>query len=378
MKIEELTLRRLRLPLIRPYVLSYRTFTEFEPIIVEVRDADGRIGWGEGHISPGSSRETPEGGWAYCQGQADAIVAKSTHDAKAIILAQAEASPVAATALLTAIEMLEDHPLLRIEQEVRLPLLSPVNGSARDEIEAEVEKRLGEGFRTFKIKVGKDPVADLRRVSDIQRAIGGRATMRIDANRAYSEAHACRFAGALDPSGIELFEQPCSAEDWDANARVAAVSPVPVMLDEPICALRDIERAGTIRNVGFCKLKLKRFGSLDLLKQALDRVRELDMEPVLGDGLATELACWMEGCIASVTIRNAGEFNGFLKPKTRLFAAPLRFAAGALVIPARFLPMIDGDVLAAHETAQQRFAATSSVVPARTASERRSPCGQFR
>jgi hypothetical protein len=98
---------------------------------------------------------------------------------------------------------------------------------------------------------------------------------------------------------------------------------------------------------------------LDLLKQALDRVRQLGMEPVLGDGLATELSCWMEGCIASVTIRNAGEFNGFLRPKTRLFAEPLRFAAGALVIPARFVPMIDADVLAAHETEQQRFTATS-------------------
>jgi len=45
MRLQELTLRTVRLPLIRPYVLSYRTFNEFEPIIVEVRDADGRTGW---------------------------------------------------------------------------------------------------------------------------------------------------------------------------------------------------------------------------------------------------------------------------------------------------------------------------------------------
>ena len=32
MKLQEITLRKVRLPLIRPYVLSYRTFTEFEPI----------------------------------------------------------------------------------------------------------------------------------------------------------------------------------------------------------------------------------------------------------------------------------------------------------------------------------------------------------
>ena len=132
----------------------------------------------------------------------------------------AAASKVAATALLTAIEMLEDHPLLRIDREVRLPLLTPFNSAAPKEIEAEVERLLEDGFRTFKIKVGKDADADLERVKTIQRAIAGRATMRIDANRAYTEADACRFAAGLEPSGIELFEQPCRAEDWEANARV--------------------------------------------------------------------------------------------------------------------------------------------------------------
>jgi L-Ala-D/L-Glu epimerase len=355
MKLQELTLRTVGLPLIRPYVLSYRTFTEFEPIIVEARDADGRIGWGEGHISPGSSSETREGGWAFCKEHAAALVGKDTTAAKAIIASNMGASKVAATALLTAIEMLEDHPLLRIDREVRLPLLTPFNSSDPKEIIEEVERRLEDGFGTFKIKIGKDADDDGRRVNAIQRAIAGRATMRLDANRAYSEADACRFAVALDPSGIELFEQPCNSDDWEANAKVASVSPVPIMLDEPICALADVERAGGIKNIGFCKLKLKRFGGLDLVREALDAVRAHGMEPVLGDGLGIEVGCWMEGCVARVTVRNAGEFNGFLKPKVRLFAEPLQFSAGELVLPSGFRPVIDRDVLAAHETARERF-----------------------
>jgi L-alanine-DL-glutamate epimerase-like enolase superfamily enzyme len=358
MKLQEITLRTVRLPLIRPYVLSYRTFTEFEPIIVEVRDTDGRVGWGEGHISPGSSGETREGGWTFAREHGAAIVGKGTNEAKAMIARNVESSKVAATALLTAIEMLEDHPLLQVEREVRLPLLTPFNSSTPNEIEREVERRLDDGFRTFKIKVGKDADADLARVRAIQRAIDGRATMRIDANRAFGETDACRFAGELDPAGIELFEQPCRAEDWDANANVAKVSTVPIMLDEPICELADVERAAEIANVGFCKLKLKRFGGLDQLKQALDTVRELGMEPVLGDGLSSELCCWMEGCVARSTIRNAGEFNGFLKPKVRLFAEPLRFDAGALVLKPGARPDIDADALRAHETACERFTAT--------------------
>jgi hypothetical protein len=31
-----------------------------------------------------------------------------------------------------------------------------------------------------------------------------------------------------------------------------------------------LKRASAIANVGFCKLKLKRFGGLDLLREALD------------------------------------------------------------------------------------------------------------
>jgi len=186
--------------------------------------------------------------------------------------------------------------------------------------------------------------------------------MRLDANRAYSESDACRFAASLDPSGIELFEQPCRAEDWDANAKVASVSPVPIMLDEPICELADVIRASQISDVGFCGLKLKRFGGLSLLRDALDAVRKFGMEWVLGDGLSSELCCSMEACVASGSIRNAGEFNGFLKPKTRLFEEPLRFEAGKLQMMVGYRPMIDAAVIASHQTSAERFAVTTARV----------------
>jgi hypothetical protein len=80
-----------------------------------------------------------------------------------------------------------------------------------------------------------------------------------------------------------------------------------------------------------------------------------------------QLGCWMEACVARVTIRNAGEFNGFLKPKVRLFSEPLCFVAGELVLPAGYSPTIDADMLAAHEVACERFApitARSATQPA--------------
>lgn len=356
MRIGEIVLRTVKVPLKRPYKLSYRTFTEFEPIIVEMRSRDGHIGWGEGHISPGSSSETREGGWKFCREHAETILGRDTEDAKEFLSGVMQESKVAATALLTAIEMMEGESLLEASAEARLPLLSPVNATDESEIAGEIERRIAEGFRCFKIKVGNDAAADIARVCAIQKAVAGRATMRIDANRAYGESDAVAFVSALDPAGVELFEQPCKAEDWDANAKVALASPVPVMLDEPICAMEDIQRAGKIGNVGFCKLKLKRFGGNRRLHAALENVRAHGMEPVLGDGLGLDIACWMEAAIARTTIRNAGEFNGFLKAKTSLFEEPMEFKGGELILKSGFAPRIDRAVLKAHEIASERFA----------------------
>jgi L-Ala-D/L-Glu epimerase / N-acetyl-D-glutamate racemase len=354
-RLTALTLRRLRLPLIRPYRLSYRTFEEFEPYLVEVVDDCGRTGFADGHISPGSSAETREGGWAFMRAHMANMLGQDPQTAKAAVLAHFDDSKVATTALASALEVLERHPLLDCDSDTALPLLTPINALDRAAIEEEIESWLGQGFRTFKVKVGKNVPADLERVAVIQRAGARRATLRLDANRAFSREQGMQFASALDPAGIELFEQPCDSDDWEANAAVASVSTVPLMLDEPICTLGDIERAAGIRGVRFCKLKLKRFGSLERLYEGLQRVWACGMEPVLGDGLGSEVQGWLEACVARHTIRNAGEFNGFLKPRERLLAPPLDFSDGAIHLPAGYRPALDRAAVEQFTTAKLGF-----------------------
>ena len=343
--IRRIEVRRLRMPLVKPYRLSYRTFEEFEPFVVLVEGADGTTGFGDAHISPGSSSETREGGWAFIASHAPRMIGLAPDDAKALVLADFAQSKAATTALVSAIEVFEGLELLDVPETTTLPLLTPVGSLIEAEIAVEVETLLAEGFRTFKVKVGKDVEADLARVAIIQRCVRGQATLRLDANRAFSRAQGIAFASRLDPEGIELFEQPCEAEEWEANGAVAAVSPVPLMLDEPICTLSDIARAGDMPRVGFCKLKLKRFGSLERLKEGLDAVRAHGMEPVLGDGLGSEIQGWLEAAVALTTIANAGEFNGFLKPKDRLFENPIPFADGAIRLPANYRPRLDAAAL---------------------------------
>ncbi len=357
-KIARIVLRRLKLPLIRPYRLSYRTFQEFEPYLVEVQDEEGRAGFADAHISPGSSSETREGGWAFALARIDDILGLGTEEAKEAILARFEESKVAATALVAAIEVLEENPQLEVPDAAELPLLTPVNALDQAAIEPEVESWLAQGFRTFKVKVGKDVAADHSRLAAIQKIVAGRATIRIDANRAYSREQGIAFASAIDPEGVELFEQPCDADDWEANAAVAGASTVPLMLDEPICTLADIERAGTLANIRYCKLKLKRFGGLDRLKAGLDAVRANGMEPVLGDGLGSEIHNWLEACVARTTIRNAGEFNGFIKPHERLLGPPMPFERGSVMLPAGYRPALDRAAIDRFTMERRDFSST--------------------
>ncbi|HWQ39056.1 MAG TPA: enolase C-terminal domain-like protein [Burkholderiales bacterium] len=347
--------------LVTPYRLSSGDLVAFDPIVVEAIDADGREGWGEALIVPGYAPESAEHAWEMCCGLSERIAGLGTAAARRLVTERRDASAGASSALLAALEMMVGHPMLTVERECRVPLVAPCQAHDPAEIADEVERLITTGFRTLKVKVGYDWREDLRRVSRIQEATAGRAMLRLDANRGFSESDATAFASRLDPRGIELFEQPCAAHDWAANGAVASASAVPVMLDESIYGIADIERAAQLPGVAYVKLKLKKMGGVEMLVRALRRSAELGLDAVLGDGVSTEIGCWMEATVGARMVRNAGEMNGFLKVHQRLFTNPLEFKEGAIVLRPHYWPQVDREALAAHTRAVREFGARMKV-----------------
>ena len=181
---------------------------------------------------------------------------------------------VAATALLTAIEMLEGHPLLKIYGEARLPLLTPFNSAARR------HRNRGRTAAGGRLSYLQDQGRQGRRCRPCARAGDPARHRRPRHHAARRQPRLCAgrcqpFRRPLDPIRHRAVRAalPCRRLGRQRGGRERLDRAV--MLDEPICGLDDIERAGDIRNVGFCKLKLKRFGSLDALRQALETVRAL-------------------------------------------------------------------------------------------------------
>ena len=69
------------------------------------------------------------------------------------------------------------------------------------------------------------------------------------------------------------------------------------------------------------------------------------MKAVLGNGVATDIGCWMEAIVAAKHIDNAGEMNGFLKPKNSILMNPLTFSNGSIGLQQDYKPILNMDVI---------------------------------
>ncbi len=352
-KIERLQLHRLSLPLTTPYKLAFGPVTAFDTILVRASDADDHGGFGEATILTGYTPETIDSVWRIAGETAAAMLGAEFGQAKATALAAHTTAPFTATALATAVEMLEGSPLLDAPGAA-VPLLAIINATDPAGIEREIEARIAEGYGTLKIKVGFDLQPDLVRVAFIQSRLGGRARIRLDGNQGYSRDDGVTFAASLDPDGVELLEQPCHMDDWQAAEATAKAATVPMMLDESIYGADEIERAADLNAAHYIKLKLMKAGSLTNLERQLRLIRDLGMIPVLGNGVAADPGCWMEACVAARHIDNAGEMNGFLKPTEGLFVAPIPVSAGAMILPTA-TPTLDLEAIYRHQTASAVF-----------------------
>jgi O-succinylbenzoate synthase len=102
-----------------------------------------------------------------------------------------------------------------------------------DDIEPEIDRVLSSGYRTVKVKVGRqsldDDIVMVRRVCS---TAGSRLAVRLDANRAWSFDNALTFARAIEQCGIEYLEEPL--ERAVAMEAFSRETELPLALDESL------------------------------------------------------------------------------------------------------------------------------------------------
>lgn len=245
LKIDRIETFLVDLPTIRPHKLSVATMEGQTLLIVRLYASDGVVGVGEAATIAGLAYgpESPEGmklaidtyiapvllacdpGQVQGAMRAVSAVVKGNHFAKcaietALLDAQGKRFGLSVSELCGG--------RVRDALPVAWTLASGDTQRDIDEAEAMLARRR---HRDFKLKIGRQSVdADVAHVAEIKKALGDRASVRVDVNMAWSEVEAVRGLLGLRDAGCDMVEQPVA--QVAALARLTARGILPIMADE--------------------------------------------------------------------------------------------------------------------------------------------------
>jgi muconate cycloisomerase len=248
-RIEDVETVIVDLPTVRPHQLSMTTMKGQTLMIVRIRMSDGIVGIGEGTTIGGLAYgpESPEGMKVAIDTYITPILLQSDPNrigpTMGAINKAAQGNNFAKCAVETALvdalgkrNRLTASELLGGRFHDRLPvtwtLASGDTGSDIDEAEEMLAKRR---HNIFKLKIGRgDPQQNITHVAAIKRALGDRASVRVDVNQAWSETVASKCLPLLRDAGVDLIEQPVALRNTRGLARLARETSVAIMADEAL------------------------------------------------------------------------------------------------------------------------------------------------
>ena len=118
------------------------------------------------------------------------------------------------------------------------------------------------GFRTHKVKIGKNPDLDIVRLKGIREAVGPEHAIRIDANQGYTVPQAIYTLRNLEKYNIEYCEQPVVDWDVDGLKQVRQGSPIPIMADEALHSPVDAVKLIKADACDYFNIKIMKAGGL--------------------------------------------------------------------------------------------------------------------
>lgn len=256
MKIQDVELHRLAMPLVRPFETSFGRQVARDVLLIRIRTSVGD-GWGEcvAMADPVYSSEYVEGCASVIRDYlAPALLAAADVTAETVAaelrfaIGHRMAKAALETAVLDAQLRAENRSFGEYFGAVRDAVDCGVSvGIAPriDDLLTEVQSYLDAGYRRIKLKI--KPGWDLEPVRAVRELVGP-TLLQVDANTAYTEAD-IEHLGRLDEFGLLLIEQPFVEEDIATHILLSRAITTPVCLDESIVttelAVDAIQRGAT-------------------------------------------------------------------------------------------------------------------------------------
>ncbi|MFO0701395.1 MAG: dipeptide epimerase [Nitrospira sp.] len=272
--INEVTFWPVDLPVTDPFVVATGTRNVAENVFVRVTLNDGSCGYGEAAPFPevgGEDRESCLKALAHLTPSLIGRIVHNDHELGRQLAEQAPAQPAARCSIETAV--LDAHcrtmgiPLWRVwgGADVRprvTDITIPI--ATQEKTLALAHDWYQQGFRLFKMKVGKDVDADVRRLEALHRALPGILFIG-DGNQGFSREECLTFAKGIQRFGgtMVLLEQPVVRDDLDSLAAIRRETGIPVAADESVRSLDDARKVVTQSAADYINIKIMKTGLLE-------------------------------------------------------------------------------------------------------------------
>lgn len=274
MRIKEVKIGKVSIPLKKPFKTALRTVHSAEDIIIKVVADNEEVGFGN---APPTLVITGDGQDSIVSAIRDVIAPKliglpvdELEEIRNIIqtstLHNSSAKAAVDIAVYDLFAKKYGVPMYKLfggyrntmTTDLTISLNSPEE-MVRDSLEA-----VAEGYKSLKLKVGNDVQLDIARVEAIRKAVGKEVTIRLDANQGWLPKEAVRIIRKFEDCdlGIELIEQPVKAHDVLGLKQVTDNVETDIMADEAAFGAYEVMNLLATRACDLINIKLMKAGGL--------------------------------------------------------------------------------------------------------------------
>ncbi|SHK93813.1 o-succinylbenzoate synthase [Desulforamulus aeronauticus] len=278
MQLHSITLRAMQMRLKAPFTTSFGTEWDRHFILVEIRDTEGRSGWGESVAmkEPIYNEETVATNWHMMQDFLIPLLYQNPvqHPENVYkLFSHIRRNNMAKSALEGAMwDLYAKQQGISLSQALggqRTEIEVGISLGIQDSVDTLLElvgQYVSEGYRRIKIKI--KPGWDVAVVEAVRRNFPDIQLMA-DANSAYTLAD-CDHLVRLDQFKLMMIEQPLAHDDIIDHGALQRRLQTPICLDESIHSLEDARKAVELGSCGIINIKIGRVGGLTESKRIQD------------------------------------------------------------------------------------------------------------
>lgn len=343
MKISDLKIYPVRVPLIHEFKAAYGIRNTADFVLVKIESDEGIYGWGEASTIP-----------IYDEGsQADVVYVIEKYF-KPLLLGE---NPTNIGYLMQKLEhavkgsryakCAVDFALHDLAGRIfGLPVYKMLGGTGEplevcwvlsakspEAVRSEAEEYLNKGYRHFKLKVGTDFQKDLENLKMLRNTVGDEVEIRLDGNEGWDPKEALYVIKEFEAYHPEHIEQPVPAWNYEGLKFVKDHVDSVIVADECILTPKDTMHIAKLNAADKINIKVSRDGGIILSRKIAAIAEAAGLQPFAGSnlelGLGTMASAHMFSALPELTM--ATELVGPLLLKEDVVCEPVIYENGRIV-----------------------------------------------